>query len=195
MTGWTGYLAALARETLRDPRGGIRALLALDPPREARWLALLLVAVLSVLTVRLTLLAMPAAGDPGFLLLVADPMLGVPAQALSLVVAAAAIAIIGQRFGGRGSFADALLTVVWIEFLMVLAQAAELMLMLAVPFLGGLMALAVLALALWITVNAVAELHGFQNLLMVFFGLALGFAGVVLTLATVFAALGIFPVL
>lgn len=194
MTGWPALVADLARQTLRDPRGGVRGLLALDPPVEARWLALLLVTVLAVLVTRISLMAMPVAGDPGVIALVADPLVGVPVQAASLVIAAAAIAGIGQVFGGRGSFADALLVVAWVEFLMTLAQAGELVVLLLVPPLGAVLVLAVLAFFLWIVVNAVAELHGFRSLIKVFLGLALGFVTVVVALATLLAVLGILPV-
>jgi len=193
MTGWPALVADLALQTLRDPRGAVRRVIALDPPMEARWLALLLVTVLAVLVTRASLLAMPVAGEPGFIALVADPLVGVPAQAVSLVVAAAAIAGIGRLFGGRGTFADAILVVAWVEFLMTLAQAAELVVMFLVPPLGMLLVLAVLALFLWIVVNAVAELHGFRSLLKVSLGLALGFVVVVVFLATLLAALGILP--
>lgn len=193
MTGFPALVADLARQTMRDPRAGIRRLLALDPPMEARWIGLLLVTVLAVFVTRLSLLLLPPAGDPGFLALVADPVVGVPAQGLSLVIAATAIAGIGQRLGGRGRFADALLVVAWLEFLMTLAQMAELFVMLLVPPLGAILVLAVLAWFLWVVVNAVAELHGFRNLFLVFLGLVLGFVAVVFALATLLALLGLLP--
>ncbi|MFN6951929.1 MAG: YIP1 family protein [Albidovulum sp.] len=193
MTGLPALVADLARQTMHDPRAGVRRLLALDPPMEARWIGLLLVTVLAVLVTRLSLLLMPPAGDPGFLALVADPFVGIPAQALSLLIAAVAIAAIGQRFGGRGGFADALLVVAWLEFLMTLAQTAELFVMLLVPPIGAILALAVLAWFLWVLVNAVAELHGFRNLFLVFVGLVLGFVAVVFVLATLLALLGLMP--
>lgn len=194
MTGWPALVAELARQTLRDPRGGVRWLLVLGLPMEARWLALLLVTVLAVIVTRLSLMAMPVAGDPGVIALVADPLVGVPVQAISLVVAAAAIAGIGRLFGGRGTFADALLVVAWVEFLMTLAQAGELVVMFLVPPLGAVLVLAVLALFLWIVVNAIAELHGARSLLKVFLGLVLGFVIVVVALATLLAVFGILPV-
>src|SRR5690606_33420050 len=55
MTGLPALVADLARQTMRDPRGGVRRLLALDLPMEARWIALLLVTVLAVLVTRLSL--------------------------------------------------------------------------------------------------------------------------------------------
>lgn len=194
MTGWPALLADLGRETLAAPRAGTRRLLAMDVPMEARWLGLFLVTVLAVLVTGVSLLLLPPGAEPGFLAILADPFVGVPAQALSLVVAAAAVAWIGGAFGGRGGFADALLVIVWIEFLMTAAQVAELGVMLVVPPLGAILAFVVLAWFLWVIVNAIAELHGFRNLVLVSLGLVGGFVAVVVTLAFLLSALGILTV-
>jgi hypothetical protein len=194
VTGLPALVTDLGRETLRAPRAGVRRLLEMDLPMEARWLGLLLVTVLSVFVTGLSLLLLPPGSEPGILALLADPFVGVPSQALSLVVGAAAIAGIGRFFGGRGGFADALLVIIWVEFLMTLAQMAELAVMLAVPPVGALLALAVLAWFLWVIVNAIAELHGFRNLVLVFLGLAGGFVVVVVALALLLSGLGILTV-
>lgn len=194
MTGLPALVTDLGRETLRTPRAGVRRLLDLDLPMEARWLGLLLVTVLSVFVTGLSLLLLPPGGEPGILALLADPWVGVPAQALTLVVAAAAIAGIGRFFGGQGGFADALVVVVWIEFLMTFAQVAELAVMMAVPPVGAILAFAVLAWFLWVIVNAIAELHGFSNLALVFLGLAGGFMAIVIAFAMLLEALGILTV-
>lgn len=194
MTGWPAFIADLGGETLRAPRAGVRRLLALELPMEARWLGLLLVTVLAVMVTRVSLLMLPPGDEPGFLAIVANPFFGVPAQAVSLVITAVAITGIGRIFGGLGGFADALLVIVWIEFLMTITQAAELAVMLVVPPLGFVLGLAVLVFFVWLVVNAIAELHRFQNLLMVFLGLVGGFVALVVALATLLSALGILTV-
>lgn len=194
MTGLPAFVTDLGRETLRAPRAGVRRLLEMDLPMEARWLGLLLVTVLSVFVTGLSLLLLPPGSEPGILALLADPYVGVPSQALSLVVAAAAIAGIGHLFGGKGGFADALLVIVWIEFLMTVAQVAELAVMLLVPPVGAVLAFAVLAWFLWVIVNAIAELHGFSNLVLVALGLVVGFVVVVIALALLLSGLGILTV-
>jgi hypothetical protein len=194
VTGLPAFVTDLGRETLRAPRAGVRRLLEMDLPMEARWLGLLLVTVLSVFVTGLSLLLLPPGSEPGILALLADPYVGVPSQALSLVVAAAAIAGIGHLFGGKGGFADALLVIVWIEFLMTVAQVAELAVMLLVPPVGAVLAFAVLAWFLWVIVNAIAELHGFSNLVLVALGLVGGFVVVVIALALLLSGLGILTV-
>ncbi len=194
MTGWPAFIADLGGETLRAPRAGVRRLLELGLPMEARWLGLILVTVLAVMVTRVSLLMLPPGDGPGFLAIVANPFFGVPAQAVSLVVTAAAITGIGRFFGGLGGFADALLVIVWVEFLMTVTQLAELAVMLVVPPLGAVLGLAVLVFFVWLVVNAIAELHGFDNLLMVFLGLVGGFVALVVALATLLSALGILTV-
>ncbi len=191
MSGYRDLLVDLTRQSLRDPQGAARRLIALDPPMEARWLALLLVSVLAVLETRLALLGMSADDYGGVFGIVANPWLGVPAQALSLLTIAVAIAWMGRLFGGRGTFPDALLLVAWLEFLLTLAQAVQMVVMIALPPLGALVALGVMGAFLWLMAQFIAALHGFRSLLKVFLGMGVGFASIVVFLALLFAALGI----
>ena len=112
---------------------------------------------------------------------------------VALVLVALAVHRIGALFGGRGSFEDALLAVVWVEFLMTLAQAVQFLAILALPPLGALLAIAIVAGFLWITANFIAELHGFQSLAKVGLGMIAGFAIIVTLMAALFAALGLAP--
>jgi len=193
MNGLAGLIADLVRQSVQDPRGVLRRLIALDVPSEARWLGLGLVVVLAVLETRIALMLLPSVEGPDFLAVLSNPWIGVPAQAFALVLVAAAIARIGALFGGRGSFADALLLVIWMEFVMTVAQAGQLVVMLLLPPLGALAALAIMAGMIWITAQMIAELHGFTNIAKVLVGMIAGFAIVVTILATLFATLGIFP--
>jgi len=191
VSGYRDLLVDLTRQSLRDPQGAARRLIALDPPMEARWLALLLVSVLAVLETRLALLGMSADDYGGVFGIVANPWLGVPAQALSLLTIAVAITWMGRLFGGRGTFPDALLLVAWLEFLLTLAQAVQMVVMIALPPLGALVALGVMGAFLWLMAQFIATLHGFRSLLKVFLGMGVGFASIVVFLALLFAALGI----
>ncbi|MCB2116279.1 MAG: YIP1 family protein [Rhodobacteraceae bacterium] len=193
MTGTAAILAALAPETLRAPRSAARQLFDLHLPSEARWLGLCLVVVLAVIETKVALLLMPAAGEPDFMVALSDPWVALPAQAVALVLVALAVHRIGALFGGRGSFEDALLAVVWVEFLMTLAQAVQFLAILALPPLGALLAIAIVAGFLWITANFIAELHGFQSLAKVGLGMIAGFAIIVTLMAALFAALGLAP--
>ncbi len=191
MSGLVDLLGDLARQTFRDPQGAARRLIALNPPMEARWLALFLVGVLAVLETRLALLVMPVSDPAPIFAVISDPWIGVPAQCLSLVLVAGGIAWIGGLFGGAGRFADALLLVVWLEFLLTLVQALQMVLMFILPPVGTLLALASIGLFLWLMVQFIAALHGFQNLIKVFVGMVGGFILIVTAMATLLAVFGI----
>ena len=63
-----------------------------------------------------------------------------------------------------GGFADALLLVVWLEFLLTLAQAAQMLVMFVSPPLATIIAFAALGMFLWLLAQFTAALHGFRDL-------------------------------
>lgn len=193
MTGLPALIVHLAVQSVRAPRDAARWLIALDPPNEARWIGLLLVSVLALIETSLGLLLIPMEGRPAGFAVLADPVMGVPAQVVSLLVLAGAIAGVGRLFGGIGTFADALLLVVWLEFLLVVAQAVQILLFVLVPPLGLLIAYAALAMFVWLLVHFVAALHGFTSLAKVTLGMVLSFFAIVTVLALILGVLGIAP--
>lgn len=193
MTGLPALAADLVMATLRSPREAARRLIALDPPMEARWIGLLLVSVLALMETRLGSLVLPLDDQPPIFALAADPVLGVPFQVLSQLVIATAIASIGRIFGGAGSFADALLLIVWLEFMLVLAQAVQLVALVLVPPVGLLVAFVAIGLLIWLLVQFTAALHGFTNLALVGIGIVVSFLVIITVLSMVLMMLGVAP--
>ncbi|MCV2873076.1 YIP1 family protein [Defluviimonas sp. WL0050] len=193
MTGLPALVTDLVMETLRSPREAARRIIALDPPMEARWIGLLLVSVLALLETRLGGLVLPLDDQPPIFALAADPVLGVPFQVLSQLVIATAIAWIGRIFGGTGSFADALLLIVWLEFMLVLAQAVQLVALVLVPPVGMLIAFVAIGLLIWLLVQFTAALHGFTNLALVVLGMVVSFLVIITILSMVLIMFGVAP--
>ena len=193
MTGYVGLIAGLIPETLREPRRAARRLMDLGLPDEARWIGLLLVVVLAVMESRIAYALLPPVAGPDYFALLADPWVSLPAQTLALVLVAGAIAWIGGLFGGRGTFRDALLLVVWVEFVMTVAQAVQLVVLIILPPFGSLLALGVLLGFVWVMAQVIAELHGSRNIFKVLLGMVAGFALVVTVLAVLLSALGLIP--
>lgn len=193
MTGLPALVTDLVMETLRSPREAARRIIALDPPMEARWIGLLLVSVLALLETRLGGLVLPLDDQPPIFALAADPVLGVPFQVLSQLVIAIAIAGIGRIFGGTGSFADALLLIVWLEFMLVLAQAVQLVALVLVPPVGMLIAFVAIGLLIWLLVQFTAALHGFTNLALVVLGMVVSFLVIITILSMVLIMFGVAP--
>ena len=193
MTDLPALIAYLTAETLRNPRDAAGRLIALDPPMEARWIGLLLVAVLALLETRLGMLIVPLQGQQPLFALAADPVLGVPFQVFSALLIAGSIAGIGRIFGGTGRFADALLLTIWLEFIVILAQAVQLVaLALFVPA-GLLLGFAAIGLLIWLLVQFTAALHGFTNLVLVGLGMVLSFLAIITILSFLLIMFGFTP--
>ncbi len=166
---------ALVREAVGDPRRNAQRIVGWAVPDQAVPLALLLVAVLSVLGLNGAML-LAGVGAPQL----PPPMLMMVLQLGSMLLLAGVLAQAGRMFGGAGDFAGALRVIIWVQALMVLLQAVQLVAMVILPPLGGLISLlSVLAIG-WVATGLVAGLHGFRSLPLTFLGivgamLAVGF--------------------
>ena len=175
-------ITSLAQLTLQDPRQATRALLAEGVPMTARTGGLLLVAVVSALLASLQVRSNPQELDPLTAFMLASPFRAAVVQWLFLALTVLLVYRVGRAFGGRGSFPDALLIVVWLQLLTLALQVLQLAATLIAPPLAGIIGIAGFALFLWLMTAFIAELHGFASRGVVFVGMvvtALG-AGLVL---------------
>jgi hypothetical protein len=169
------------RHTLQDPRAGARRVIALNLPMQARWLALGIMAIGSAIITHLSYRLLPPVEADAFSNLMQSPVETTGFQGLILLATAFGVYRIGRMRGGTGSFPDALIVMVWLQFLMICVQVVQLLVMVALPPMVGVVNVAGLALFLWLLTSFVAELHGFRSLGLVFGGivismLVLGFA-------------------
>lgn len=172
-------MADLARLTFRDPQRAARALLSEGVPLRARSAGLLLVAVLSALLASLQV-GNPDSLDPFSALMLASPIQAAVFQWLFLAATVFLMHRVGRAFGGQGSFADALLVVVWLQLIMLGFQTLQFLLVPLAPNFAGLVGLASFAIYLWLMTVFIAELHGFASrgmvfLVMILTALAAGF--------------------
>ncbi len=181
------FLRAMLRQTLVDPRAAARALIATAVPMEARWLALAVVVVLSALLGQIGVLMI--AGGQAALMFAGGA--SVVVQGILLLMTVYATHVVGRVFGGVGSFADALLLISWVQFLMVVLQGVQLVAMLLVPPLAGIIAIVSIVMFLWVLTNFVTELHGFESLGKVFGMILITFMALAFVMAFVLALLGI----
>lgn len=181
-------LLAMARDTVSDPRGGARRIMSIDLTLQERWLALLLMAVLSTLVAQLVLaFAPPPPDDP-----TANPaqkmmqeVLSVPipaaiAQAVALIVGTLAVHRFGQARGGTGSLADTVSLMAWLQFITLVVLVAQVVAGLVLPPLVALIGVVWVPLFFWLLTNFVAELHGFRSLGATFLGIIAGILVLVL---------------
>lgn len=166
-------IRALAGLTVQDPRQAARVLLAEGVPMRARTAGLLLVAVVSALLASVQLGTSPQALDPFSAFMLASPFRAAVVQWLFLALTVVLIHRVGKAFGGRGSFPDALLIVVWLQLLTLALQLLQLVASLVVPPLVGVIGLGGFVLFLWLMTAFIAELHGFASRGLVFLGMIL----------------------
>lgn len=181
------WMAALVRLTLADPAKGGRAVLALDLPMGARWLALL-----AAVTVGVVLAYAPLAFS-GALAGVPAPLTLVGMQLGVNLLAVAVMTFAGQMAGGRGRFEDALVLVAWLQAMMLLAQVVQFAVMLVLPALSGLMMIAAVGLFFWLLTGFVQALHGFPNRLPVMAGVIATMFGVAMALGVLLLLMGYDP--
>lgn len=166
-------IQALAVLTLQDPRRAAHVLLAEDVPMRARSAGLLLVAVVSALIASLQVGPAPQEMDPFSAFMLASPFRTAVMQWLFLSLTVVLVHRVGLAFGGRGSFPDALLVVVWLQLLMLALQVVQLVAGLVSPPLAGFIGLVGFGVFLWLMTTFIAELHGFGSRGLVFLGMAL----------------------
>ena len=187
-----GALMGLVRESIVDPRAGASRIIRARVPMSARWIAMALVVVLSVLLGQVTLGLM--LGPTGMM----GGMLGGPASSIVLqggvlLIMVMAVHNVGRWMGGGGSFPDALLLVVVVQGVMVMIQLVQIAALLLLPPLSGIVSMVGFGVFLWVLTGFVAELHGFRSLLSVFGMILVTAFGLAFLLAMVLAMMGVTP--
>lgn len=174
-----GYLFGMALQTVPEPRKVARDVMAFPAPRGVLWQILALILVSMTFLAVLSTVVFPVdPGEVGAMLgedeltpVFADPLLTGLVQAVTAVGMVAAIFWIGRALGGTGSFDDALLTVIWLHFVLLLLQIGILVLGLFAPGLGLLLTLLSFVMTFWLLSHFIAEMHGFRSAGAVFAGI------------------------
>lgn len=185
----------LVRLTFRDPEAAAGQLMGLGLPMQARWMALLLaVSVSALMSFGVSsLFPAPDGSDAPLLSLVRQPIALAGMQLGAIVIGAGLMTSVGRMFGGTGGFPDALLLAVWIEVVLLIIQAVQILLTLVLPPFAGIMGILAIALFFWLTVRFAKALHGFESVLKVLLAMfgTLLIAGFVLSFLA--QALGLLP--
>jgi len=192
-------LLPLARDSVADPRDAFRRLRALDLQRGDLWMALIAVAVVSVLVTQVTLMLAPmdvslvllTSETSGVRIFPAPPIAAAVQQLVLLAVFVFAIYWGGRLLGGTGRVEDAMLAIAWLWFVQICIELAEILAFLIFPVLALLIGLASIVLFFWLLTGFVAELHGFRSRARVFAGILIGMLALLFILGTLLAVLGL----
>jgi hypothetical protein len=182
-----GGLLMMARDTISDPRGGARRIMAIDLSMQERWLALLLMAVVSTLLTHLSFALAPPAAQDFLSEAMSSPLRTAGFQAIVLFAGTLAVYRFGRARAGTGSLANTISLMAWLQFILLLAQVAQVVAEMLLPPLAQLIGLAAVALFFWLLTNFVAELHGFRSLGATFLGVLLGMMALAFVLALLLA--------
>ena len=191
--GLLAEIRALILLSLLNPAAAARQLIAMRLPMRVRWLGLALVAVLATLFIGITAQMAERQDMNALGSAMGAPLPGFAIQAGTILILATLIAVVGQLFGGKGRFADALLLSVWLEFLTLPPTLLQLLLLFSLPVATIPIALFVLVAFIWILLVFIQTLHGFVRVWPVAMGAVGTLVGFSLILGIVMVSLGFDP--
>ena len=185
-------LMRAARDTLVNPAGAARFVMGLQLSVAQGLMALVLTAVLATLLTALMQAFMGPIDDQAMQDLFNRPFILALSQFALMIVGAALMWRVGQMFGGKGSFAQSLSLVAWLEVVLILLQTAEVIVLLVLPIMALPIGLFSVFAFFYLLTNFTAALNGFASLTKTLFAI-LGTALAVLILASI-ALMFILPV-
>lgn len=185
-------LLLAARDTLANPAAAARMVMALRLNVPEGLMAVGLTAALATLLTGLMQSFLGPVADPAMQDLFSRPFLLAISQFSLMALGAFLMWRVGKMFGGKGSFAQALSLVAWLEVVLILLQVAEVLVRLILPMLALPVGLASLFAFFYLLTHFTAALNGYTSLTKTFFGI-LGTA-LALLMVTSLALIFILPV-
>lgn len=175
-------LRALIGLTLRHPSQAARVLLGLNLSGAVIMMALGATVAVNAIVSFLSLALVPPPPEMRELIEMISPIGFALFIAVTLLVMAGALTLSGRALGGRARFLDMVLSLVWIQGVMLVFEAALILVMLVLPALAALAVLPLYALTLIWTVIFLQVAHGMEHPGRAFIALILGLLGLGFTL-------------
>ncbi len=176
-------LLRAARDTLVNPASAARYVMGLGLDAGQGLMALGLTAVCATLLTAMMQAFMGPIDDPAMQEMFNRPFILAISQFGLMALGAFLMWRVGRVFGGKGSFAQSLALVAWLEVVLILLQVAALVVQLALPLFALPVGLASVFAFFYLLTHFTAALNGFVSLTKTFFAI-LGTAIAVLLLAT-----------
>ncbi|WP_208348470.1 Yip1 family protein [Pseudaestuariivita rosea] len=192
MTLTAQSIIALFQLSFANPKEGAEKILALGIPREANWLIVAIVAVLSGLLSAVFQMVTPENPQPMFMM-PSSPGGLVAISAATLLSMIFAVHLAGRAFSSQGSFDDCMVLICWWQFIWIIVQSASVLLIMMIPAIGALFFLIMGGYCLWLLVSFTDVIYRFNSPGKSALLLVLAFLGVVFTLGFVLSILGIVP--
>lgn len=180
-------LGALVVETLQSPRTAAKQIMDMWLSRDILWTALILLAAINSIIFGISLLMNDTSELPNFM---RSPIIFFFMIAGIQVLSVHGFYWAGRALGGNGDLGELLSLLVWLQALQAAAQAATFVIMLIAPGIGELLSLVTSIVALWITVNFIAEALRLPTLLHAVGVLVLGAIGIAFGLMILIGLIG-----
>ncbi|MCU0905949.1 MAG: YIP1 family protein [Rhodobacteraceae bacterium] len=188
-------LMGLARQSLGNPRGVMRQVLALPLTTVERWQMLVLAVALSAIAGEIVAILLGVGPDSldgsPMAALFGSPLRLAAGQVVMFTAFAWFLAGLGARMGGRGDFGDMLMATCLLQFLLLLVQLIQVVLVMALPPLASIVGLVGFFLFFWWFANFIAEVHGYTSLLKSLLLLLVTLVTVAVGLTFVLSLLGV----
>ncbi|MDA9019795.1 YIP1 family protein [Flavimaricola sp.] len=183
-------LWGLVRLTLQSPAEGARAVINLGLSRNDLWLSLALVTVLSVLLMVLstgTVMVLPLGVDP----LYVSPIGYGVIMGSGLVLLVFAIHYTGQALGGKGTFSESLVVVVWLEVMSLALRLVQVLVDLISTGLAAIIALGAAVFLFWCLIRFTDEVHQFNSVGKSILTLVLALVGISVGITIILTFIGV----
>ena len=189
-----GDLIQTARLSLQAPRRGMRVVLGWHLSAAEAWIALGLMAIMTALILSLITGPLPPGVDPITAAIFTSPFSLAGVQFLGLVVLTLSLHLLGRVARGKGTFAEALVVMGWLEAILIVVSVGQTLVITLVPPLAIVVVAAGLFLSLWLLTNFVAELHGYASLPLTVLGIVASTVVALLAMVLVMVILVVFGV-
>ena len=180
--------------SIMEPSDAARKVIAYGVPAQALWTALALLAVLNVILLALLQMLSPMPASVEGSLFALSPFAYVGIIGVFLVLFVQGTYYVGRFFGGVGSLTATLAIIVWFQSVSLTLESVQLVLALISPAMGSLFGLLSLGALLWVFINFINILHGFDNLAKAILTIILSLVVTAVAAGMLLAILGIGPV-
>lgn len=177
-------------ETLSSPRKGLVRAMSWKLGRTNTWVLAVVVVVASVF-LQTFLVSFHTANMTTPMMLPTSPFMLALVFWGSLVFMVFGAHYIGRMFGGQGRFADSLTAIVWLQVVVTILQFGQLVLLFFSPGLASLAGMVLFVYMVFLLVNFISAVHGFESLAMVLVGLIGSIIGVGVGVSVLFFILAL----
>lgn len=179
-------------DTVRMPEKAAAAVMSVHIARRDIWLGVIAVAALNALFGSLLNAISPAPPPDADVF----PMLNVAPFPKAMIIAGLLILLshvltwVGRAMGGSGQIDDMLKLMVWMQLVAMVLQAANLLILLALPLVGTLLVLAIVFIMLRVLLTFIKVGHGFDSLGTAGLVLFASFIGMIIGLSVLLVMIG-----